>query len=152
MITEDFYNDVVQSLMKFCKDIAEEAQQDGLSNTLRLHDWEAHAVEPELPEGDLIGPGAIGVEIGADKIVTVQFAVGISSEMDVSMFRLRKIISRVFSRLQPETRLKLYSHAAAEPRSWMVVTAPVHAEPVTRSEQRVYQFVSVRALIDPKAA
>lgn len=146
MKPEDVYDNVVVSLIKFVQEFI--AEHDP---TAVYVDWDAHAQISELPkDGTLIGPAGCGLsheEVNRE----VVFGFGISTDQDPNLFRLRRLISKLYGRLQPAMTIPVYDHKTGEVASWMVLKTPVEIMPVTKAELRSVQFVNATALLNPAA-
>ena len=147
MTDDDLYNNIVQSVVKLCRDFtSEHAPQAGYI------DFDAHAQVKEWPEDDtLIGPAGVGMAHEANNTIEVVFSVGVTTKNDENLFRLRGLMSKLYGRLKPESKVVIYDHATAMPTTWMVTATPVAITPVSKAEMRSVQFIEVRALIDPGA-
>lgn len=148
-MSEHLYWHVVQSIKKLCVELAAEFQADGVSAPV-LIDWDEHADIHELPTGDLIGPAGCGVT-NDGSMMEVVMAIGVSTMDDKGLFKLRKMISRIYDRLSPEQKVTIYNAETALPVSWMVMASDTTVTPMTKAETRPYQFVEARGLIDPRA-
>lgn len=149
MTKAELYNNIVQSVIKFIGDFM-------VDNDLTLADnyvdWDAHSQIHELPNSKtLVGPAGIGMMHEMDDDIQVVFSVGVCTEDDQNLFRLRSLMSKLYGALAPQTRVTLYDHATSTIATWMVVAPPVSITPVTKAETRSLQFIQVRAMIDPGA-
>jgi hypothetical protein len=146
MISPALYENIIASIVKLAIDfIALEAPEAVYC------DWDSHASLSELPKGTLIGPAGCGLTHDDQKIEVV-FGLGVGTDDDPNLFLLRSLVSKLFARVQPKTRIQIYDAATAQKVSWMVVTTPVAVTPTSRAEIRAMQFVECRALIDLRAA
>jgi hypothetical protein len=151
MSHENLYNNIVQSVVKFCEDTRLEFQaRPELSDVITFVDWDEHANINELPSGDILGPAGVGMtdEQGVYEIV---MAIGCSTYQDPSLFRLRKMMSLLYGKLKPQSKLTLYDHDTAQPITFMVSTSPVSVTPITKVEARPLQFIELKLLADPRA-
>lgn len=147
MTGDDLYNNIVQSVVKFALQfIADHAPEAGYVN------WDAHSQVKELPEDDvLIGPAGVGMSHEMTDKIEVIFSIGVCTKSDPNLFKLTKLMSKLYGRLKPESRVTIYDHDTAAPVSWMVTATPLEVTPVSKAEMRSMQFIEVRALIDPGA-
>lgn len=138
----DLYDNIVASIIKLSVDFISAEAPDAT-----YLDWDAHASLIELPEGILIGPAGCGMT--ADETgIEVVFSLGVATQEDPNLFVLRSLVSKLYGRLRPESRITLYDHATAVEKSWMITKTPVSVTPVTKTITRAMQFVECRAVID----
>jgi hypothetical protein len=145
MNDENLYYNVVQSLVKFIQDFREEVQPNS-----GYFDFDAHAQQSELPAGILMGPAGTALTY-EEQGMSVVFSFGIITDQDPNLFQLRRMVSTLLGRLKPETKIPVYDAETGTIISWMVVTPPVAATPVTQIEIRSCQFVMVHAQVNPAA-
>lgn len=142
---EELYENIAGSVLKLTVDfMAAEVPGAVFVN------WDAHATIEELPEGTLVGPAGVGMTEDEQGIEVV-FGAGIATADDPNNFNLTRLISKLYGRVRPQTRIPIYSLETAEPVSWMVVKTPTAITPVSRAMIRAMQFVECRALIDLSA-
>lgn len=152
---DELYEDVCASIIKWC-DARIAEMSFGIN--LTYIDWDAHseASLAELPSNDLLGPAGIGMtEEGT--FHDVVFSIGISVMNDQNLFRIRKMVSKVFGALKPGKQIPIYRRATAvntdtPPVSWLVLESPTIITPVSRAETRVLQFVMTRGRLNPLTA
>lgn len=146
---DDFYMSLVQSLKRYCVELITELGADGIDAS--LIDWDEHADIHELPVGNLIGVAGSGVSV-EDGIYEVSFGVGVSTQNDRALIKLRKIISRVFNDLSPGKQLKFYDATQNTPTevTWMQMINGTSVVPMTKAETRPFQMVMARALVNPQ--
>lgn len=140
----DIYSCICSSIIRFGEDF-----RRANDPTATYFDWDAHADISQIPETDVVGPAGIGLA-NEGKITQVVFSIGLATVADENLFRLRRMMSALYGQLQPEMTIPVYDTAGAR-ASWLVVKAPVTIAPVSKSEIRAVQFISVMALLDPHA-
>jgi hypothetical protein len=140
----DLYSCITSSIIRFGEDF-----RKANNPTADYFDWDAHAQLSDLPQKDVVGPGSIGLA-NEGKLTQVIFSYGLATVGDPNLFRLRKLVSQLYGKLQPEMTIPIYDTQGAQ-HSWMVVKSPVTIAPVSKSEIRAIQFISVMALLDPHA-
>lgn len=142
----DLYNNIAQSIIKFAVDFVE------AHPGCQFLDWDEHANIHELPESDLAGPAGIGMVDEGGGLYSIVFSIGVSTQNDPSLFRLRQMMSELYGLLSPGQQIALYDHEQNAPLSWMIVQSPVAVTPVTRTEVRPLQFIELQATVNPFAA
>jgi hypothetical protein len=142
----DIYSCICSSIIRF----GETFRKANALPSATYFDWDAHAQLSELPENDVVGPAGIGLS-NEGKITQVVFSIGLATVGDANLFRLRKMMSQLYGELQPEMTIPVYDTTGTR-RSWLVVKSPVTIAPVSKSEVRACQFISVMALLDPHAS
>lgn len=141
----DIYTCICNSLIRFGEDFRKANAPDAV-----YFDWDAHAQISDIPESDVIGPAGIGLA-NEGKITQVAFSYGLATVGDTNLFRLREMMSKLYGVLQPEDIVPVYD-TNGNRFSWIVVKSPVTIAPVSKSEVRAVQFISVMGLLDPHAA
>lgn len=138
-------NNVWGSIMKLCRD-------DLRTGDWVLHDWESHAMTPELPEFDLIGPTALAVREESAQMVVVNFAIAMSVYGDdANLFRHREMAARVYERLRPERQVDYYDAESATRIGFMISVGPTTLTPMGAASSRPFQYVQCELAIDPSA-
>ena len=147
MLASQFYTNLVYSVTR--------AIVQEMPNGAVYVDWDAHAEIHELPSDDLL-VGVSGVSLSQDHDqIEVTFSVGIATQNDPNLFKLRAATSKYYARVRPEQTIDIYDHAEVAaggdivPVSWMVSTTPLEILPVNRAEIRNVQFINVSALLNP---
>lgn len=120
-------------------------------------DWDAHAEIHELPtDNTLVGLSGVSLDHEAEGIRVV-FAIGMATQNDPNLFRLRALTSELYGAFFPETRVELYDKADIDaggditPADWMILTTPIEILPINRAEIRNVQFINCSALLNPAA-
>ena len=150
MLTDDIlYESAVFSLQRMVEDFRVEH-----FSTATYLNWDAHATIAELPEGDLIGLAGVGMAEDEPKKFELVAGVQVSTTNDPNLDRMTRIISRLFSRVKPESRVDIYVAQGGQvvKAGWMVTALPRGVTPVQRAEVRAVQAVEFRLLLDPAAA
>lgn len=118
-------------------------------------DWDAHAEIHELPNDNVLA-GLSGVSLDHEyEEMRVVFGVGLATQNDPNLFKLRALTSHMYGAFFPETRIDLYDKAAIDaggsitPVDWMITTTPLEILPINRAEIRNVQFINVSALLNP---
>jgi hypothetical protein len=120
-------------------------------------DWDAHAEIHELPSDDvLVGLSGVSLDHEYEEIRVV-FGVGLATQNDPNLFKLRALTSHMYGAFFPETRVELYDKADIDaggnitPTDWMILTTPIEILPINRAEIRNVQFINCSALLNPAA-
>jgi hypothetical protein len=140
------YEDRYFSLVKFCKTLAAEAANTFGTLTPAFVNFDAHANISDLPKTDIIGLLGYSIHMN-DKMPTIFVGVYISTFNDPDLVRHMKLVGLVFSKLQSEDTIPLYSAAAPTVQSgFMVVANGTTLEPCAKVEVRSLQLLNVRLL------
>lgn len=134
MILEDLYT----SVMRFCDDFRIAQAPD---YSLKVVNFDAHADESTLPESDIIGISSFTSE--TEVFTDVMVLIGISTLDDPGLTRHMKLVSRLYEKLLPESRHKVYSTATGQSRGIMVVSGGIRLMPISSSNARPLQFIGV---------
>lgn len=147
MKSDDIYNNIVTSLVKWINDLRQEVFPDA-----EYVDFDEHAQITELPTAQLaMGPAGVGLAQDEDGWEVV-FSFGVLTYQDKNLQRLRKAVSYIFGRLPVEATIPIYDAETGEELTWMVIRTPRAVTPVTKAEIRSLQFVEMSALLNPAAA
>ena len=142
MDKEELFNNVVQSLTKWIVDFAAEKIPDG-----QFLNWDAHAIIEELPKDNILfGPAGCALTEDEEGI-SIIFSFGISVNEDKNLFRLTRMISSLYGRLRPKTRIPIYDHDSTQESSALIIRTPVEITPVAKAEIRSMQFVNASGLL-----
>lgn len=138
------------SIVVLSRALIQECAAANVGSEIEFMDWEAHANTPELPNMDLIGPSAMTVTEHSKELITVSFAIGVSTFTgDKNLFRQRDYVARVFERLRPENKIIYFDAESASEKSVLVITDGTMAAPMSKSESRPWQYVQCEALLVP---
>lgn len=138
------------SITVLARTLIQECAAANPGSEIEFMDWEAHVNVPELPNKDLIGPSALSVTEHSKELISVSFAIGVSTFLgDKNLFRQRDYVARVFERLRPESKIIYFDADSASEKSVLVVTDGTMAAPMSKAESRPWQYVQCEALLVP---
>lgn len=129
--------DIDASIKRFCVDWSE-AQTSALS----YEDFDAHADESTVPPGDLIGTSGLALTV-SHPFIDVDIMIGISTESDTNLLRLRELVARLFQRLQPLQKIDVLDFQTGEKKGNLIVQDGVRVLPVGGDQARPVQYVMV---------
>lgn len=142
MDKEELYNNVVQSLTKWIRDFAAEKAPDA-----EYVNWDEHATIEELPKDNILyGPAGCGLTEDEEGI-SIVFSFGFAVNKDPNLFMLTKLMSSLYGRLRPKTRIPIYDHDSTQEISALIIRTPVEIVPVSKAEIRSMQFVNASGLL-----
>lgn len=146
---DEIYESVVLSLTRWVEDFRLEQMPDAT-----YVNWDAHATLNELPPGDLIGLAGVGMAEDEHRKYEITFGVQVATENDPNLHRMTALVSKMFGRVEPSTKLTVYKaeNGQAVPATWMVAALPRAVTPVLRAEIRAVQAVEAKLILDPGAA
>lgn len=146
---DEIYDDITASIQKYAVDkrVVLLTESPGIT----YFDFDTVAEAHELPDGDLIGPAGLGLTEAESGIFEIVASVGVSTVNDPNLYRLRKMISKVYADLRPMKQIELYRHATTTPVGWAVIQGGTSITPINKAASRALQFVTFQALIDPSA-
>lgn len=133
------YRDIQASLMRFCKEFAEEFG-------LEFVNLDAHTDESQWPEGDFIGMGELSMNIMETDEVMVSFAI--STRDDVNLFRMGELINLLVDRLMPNSSITVYDAISGYGKFNLFVTEGTRVEAPFSTKTQPIQAVTVRLLGD----
>lgn len=141
----DVYNNVSSSLIKYCNGFI---TRHSLTSTCEPFDFDAHAVEGEMPEKDLIGIGEYTIEnVDQHYMITALVCVCTMAD-DANLKRLRKITGLLFSELKPgDTSIKVVDIGGSPVGQYignLVIMDNVKALQIARSNTRPIQMIAVQ--------
>lgn len=129
--------DIDASLKRFCVLFG---QSQG---AVEYEDFDSHADDGSVPPGDLIG--IAGVSITTDHpFVKVETMIGISTDGDTNLKRLKIMMARLYQRLMPLSKIEVLDYQTGEVKGFMIVQDGVTMLPVGGGESRPIQYVMVR--------
>lgn len=135
------YQDINRSLLAYCNNFL--IRHD--IKDVDIFDFDAHAVEQELPDQDLIGIGEYSIENQTDKYhVTCMFIVCTKAD-DTQLKRLRNLVGSLFAELRPQNSgepFKIVDEAGLK-RGYMTVMDNVLVGPVGSNKTRPVQAIAV---------
>jgi hypothetical protein len=129
--------DIDASIKRFCVDWG-----TAQSSPLEYEDFDAHADENTVPEGDLIGTSGLSLST-SHPFVDVDVMIGVATEGDTNLFRLRELVARLFQRLQPMKTIDVLDFQTGEKKGLLIVQDGVRVLPVGGDSSRPVQFVMV---------
>lgn len=143
---EALYENIWSSIVNFCNDVIE-------GKDAQYVDWEAHANMHELPEGDLVGSTAITFTEEEPELFSGSFAIGVSTQTnDTNLFRLRKYVGEIFSKLRPGMKVALFDRETMAQLGWLYVVNGTMVMPMTRADARPLQFIQCNFTFDAVTA
>lgn len=146
-------SDVWGSIVKMTNELIIEFKGDYPAVPIEFIDWEAKANIQELPNSDLIGPTGLGISEDTPEIVTVVFAMGVSTyQSDTNLFRHRDYLDRIFERMRYKNHIVLYDANTALPKGKLYFTDGTAMSPMTRAEARPFQYIQAECLLEPSSA
>lgn len=141
---ENTYRDVQASLMRFCRDFADEMVLEGYS--LGFVNLDAHADENAWPEGDFIGMGEFNLNIEETDEIMVSFVI--ATDDDANLLKMSDLINRLVNQVLPLTQLKVYDADTGEVISSLFVQNGVRVGAPLRTKSQPLQPVMLRLLGD----
>lgn len=138
-MAKDPYSDFLRSLQAYCNDFLTRKAITGFE----VFDFEAHAVENELPNFDLIGINDYMVENQKDMYEVSCVLTICTKADDQNLNRLRGAISAMFAELKPgKTDIPIKSKTGLTLGNF-VVHDPVTVIPVGKTKTRPIQGIAV---------
>ncbi len=136
MTTSNTLSNVQVSLMRFCTDFA--AAHSGFT----FVNFDAHADETTVPDGDLIGPSGLSLQFSG-KLVEIKVMIGLATFSDTNLFRLNNTMGEMLELLRPEQRLRVYDSETGVDVGWMLILDGTQLLPVGGSAGRPLQYVMI---------
>ncbi|KGM36131.1 hypothetical protein [Inquilinus limosus] len=133
----DLYESAQASVLNICKNFATET-----GGGMAVFKFDAHAETNSWPNNDVIGPAEFQVEVNVG-ILEIETLIGISTLNDTNIVRLDKLISRLFTKLQPDKMFPFLDAGNGAPMGMMKVKSPVVVLPVARTETRPVKFIGL---------
>lgn len=139
------YRDTLSSLLRFCKDFADELNLRGFD--LQVLNLDAAGEPGTWPSSDVIGFGEFNFELD-DGTIKVEAAIGVSTLGDDNNFRLDDIMNLLVNKLIPGSRIKLYNGSTGATRGLLVVRNGTQVLPPIKTETRPIRPIMVSLLSD----
>ncbi len=134
--------DLDASIKRFCVEWGQ-AQ----TPVLRYEDFDAHADENTVPEGDLIGTSGFSLTT-SHPFVDLDVMIGITTTGDTNILRLKEQVARLFQRLQPTKKVPVLDFQTGVIKGRMIVSDGVRVLPVGGDSARPVQFIMVNFKTD----
>lgn len=139
------YRDSRASLIRFCRDFAEEMKAKSIN--LEVIDFDT-AGEPQMwPKSDVIGIGEFTFTLD-DGNIEVEVAIAVSTVEDKNNFRLADIMNHLVNKLIPGMRVKLLNASSGQTRGFLVVTNGTQVAPPFPTKTRTVQPIMVSLISD----
>lgn len=129
--------DIDASLKRFCVQFGM-----AIEPPLVYEDFDAHADENTVPQGDLIGTSGLSLTSSAP-FVDVDVMIGITTTNDTNLLRLRELVAMLFQRLQPTKTIEVLDYKTGEKKGSLIVQDGVRVLPVGGNHSRPLQYVMV---------
>lgn len=129
--------DIDASIKRFCVDWG--GAQTG---PLIYEDFDAHADENTVPEGDLIGTSGLTLTT-SHPFIDVDIMIGIATDGDTNLLRLRELVARLYQRLQPTKLIDILDFQTGVKKGSLIVQDGVRVLPVGGESSRPVQYVMV---------
>lgn len=129
--------DIDASIKRFCVDWG-----NAQISVLVYEDFDAHADESTIPPGDLIGTSGLALAT-SHPFIDVDIMIGVATEVDTNLLRLRELVARLFQRLQPLQRIDVLDYQTGEKKGNLIVQDGVRVLPVGGTSARPVQYVMV---------
>jgi hypothetical protein len=114
-------------------------------------DFDNHAEEVTLPDGDLIGLRGLSVDTsGTTMTIMVMFCV--STVDDTNLFRHRDIVDALFTKLLPTKSLSFLDADNGVALGYLKVADGTQVLPIAKATTRSIQQIAVSLLADRKPA
>lgn len=139
------YRDTLSSLLRFCKDFADELNTQGYA--LQLLNLDAAGEPGVWPAADVVGFGEFNFELD-DGTIKAEAAIGISTVGDDNNFRLDDIMNLLVNKLIPGSRIKLYNGSTGAVRGLLVVRNGTQVMPPVKTETRSIRPIMFSLLSD----
>jgi hypothetical protein len=144
------YENAWASVVVFAQQLVAEVKALNPGVLIEFCDWDAHANMMELPNADLIGPLSLAVTEHSTDMISVSFAIGVSTYVsDKNLFRQRDYIARAFEKMKAQQKITYYDAQSASQESVLVMTNGTTATPMSKAEVRPWQYVQGEALLVP---
>lgn len=131
--------DIDASLKRFCVLFANALTE----TTVTYEDFDSHADDSSVPPGDLIGVAGVSISI-SHPFVRVETMIGISTEGDTNLKRLKIYMARLFQKLSPLKTIPVLDYVTGDAKGFMIAQDGTTLLPVGGGESRPIQYVMVR--------
>lgn len=139
------------SVVKLMVDLAQTMKNEGISANVQYIELDARVElkDNEIPPTDIIGVTQFSISEPQAQLWGIHFIVGLSTQDDENLFRLRKMANFVFNRFPCGAQMVYYDAETAAEKSWIQVIPGTTQLPTHRVETRPFRFIQVQALLDP---
>lgn len=135
------YEDCQRSLLAYCKNFLTRNSISGFE----VFDFDAHAVEQQLPDSDLIGIGEYSIENQTDMHHVTCMLIICTKSDDTSLDRLRPVMGAIYKELVPGNTgeiLPVVDNTGMK-RGYLTVMDNVLVGPVGSTKTRPIQAVGL---------
>lgn len=135
------YEDVQRSLLAYCNGFLD---RNGVED-FEVFDFDAHSVEQELPDSDLIGIGEYSIENMTDHYNVTCMVIVCTKADDTGLRRLRATMGKLFSELKPRNSGNPFKvvDTSGVTRGYLAVMDNVLVGPIGNTKTRPVQAMSV---------
>jgi len=136
----NYYENVQASLLAFCGTIVDDVI--GIAPTIQVIKFDAYAEPGLMPETDLIGPFKMEMT-DEEGLITVMCTILISTQEDVNLFRLDKIVGETYSKLRPRKTIPLLDSDTGSALGILNVVPGVTVMPLDQSTNRPFKGIAI---------
>lgn len=139
------------SCVKLCVDLCAAMRNANISANVEYIELDARVElkDNEIPPIDIIGLTQFSIAEVDRHIWQIHFIVGLSTQDDENLFRLRKMANYIYNRFPCGAQMTYYDATTAEEKSWIQILPGTTQLPTHRVETRPFRFIQVQALLDP---
>lgn len=139
------YRDTFSSMLRFCRDFAEEMKAFGWN--LEVKNFDASGDPQTWPAQDCVGISEFDFELN-DGTIEVSLMIILSTYEDTNNFRLTEQMNKLVNKVIPGGMIKLYDGSNGRTRGLFAVRNGTRVAPPLDLETRTAQGVMISLLSD----
>lgn len=139
------YRDSRASLIRFCRDFADEMRGHGVD--MDVIDFDTSGEPQTWPKKDVIGMGEFTFTLN-DGSIEIDVALGLSTVEDTNNFRLADITNRLVNKLIPGMRIVLMNASSGQTRGFLGITNGTRVAAPFPSTTRTVQPIMISLISD----
>lgn len=139
------YRDSRASVIRFCRDFADEMKGRGVE--MDVVDFDTAGEPQTWPKKDVVGLGEFTFTLN-DGNIEIDVALGLSTVEDTNNFRLADITNMLVNKLIPGMRIKLLNASSGQTRGFLVVTNGTRVAAPFPSKTRTVQPILISLISD----
>ena len=141
MSTYNHLNNLYSSLILVAQTVRQEVITQGVSPNIEFMNIDAHSTLPEWPDVDVMGIGAVSVEVADVANLSGSCAFFCSTVNDPNLFRHMEIMNRMFDRLIPMTNHPMVHSVTGHHIGSLTVEGGTQLMRMERTESRPIQYI-----------
>lgn len=147
MLDRNYFLDLQVSFFRFCMDVVQDWKKCGFTSDMQTFKWDAHPEIPSFPNTDIIGPMDLTVR-NEQTLQSGGLMIAVSTLNDKNIQRLDQMVSDLYHRLVPDTRLDLVRNSDGLAHGNIYIKNGTQVMQVLNDDTRATRAISVSFSVD----